>query len=158
MFIPSVSISHYQTCAFSNAQFYNRRHIRCSPTHALSPSISLCLSSILPSLPRFRSDIKRWFDRLKIINWINAFVKHTVLISKVTSIQNFLLQLSLICSCPTLNFTCHLSNNRQFFPFYHWIHSFQQTLLLFARVALQWYNDNSLVVCTINPCDHNLRS
>jgi hypothetical protein len=48
----------------------------------LSPSLSLCLSAILPFAPFSISDIKDHLIVCKIINWINTFDYAAVLISK----------------------------------------------------------------------------
>jgi hypothetical protein len=64
--IDSLIAAHYQmlpshligTCLFSNGPFYNRCRVPSRPTLALSPSLSLCLSSTLPFCPLFRFDIK----------------------------------------------------------------------------------------------------
>ncbi len=79
---------YYQTCVFPNDQFTTDTT---SAAHLCSLSLPRSLSvsplSCLLSPASFQI-YKRLFDRMKIINWIDAFVKRTVLISKVTSIQN----------------------------------------------------------------------
>jgi hypothetical protein len=51
--------SHFiNICLFSNSPFYSQCHISPQPTLALSPSLFLCLSTILSSCPLFRFDIK----------------------------------------------------------------------------------------------------
>ncbi len=76
------------TCIFSNGLFYDWRYIRSLPMLVLSPSLSLCLSAILPFAPFSISDIKDHLIVCKIINWINAFDYAAVLISKGNIIQN----------------------------------------------------------------------